>query len=206
VTRSSTAAPGGLLAAALILGACAGASAPPADDSTKAVYNQTTGRLEQIVSDRNRDGQPDTWAHMSGTLVERIEIDRNSDGSPDRWEHYAVIPTGTSVRSSADGRTIITHAEEANGPDAAITRREFFESGEVARVEEDTDLNGSVDKWEQYRDGMLVHVALDLQGKGFADRRLVYGPSGNVERVEADPDGDGRFEPVAPEPSTAPTR
>ena len=39
----------------------------------------------------------------------------------------------------------------------------------------------------------MARLELDLQGKGFPDRRLVYGPDGNVIRTEADPDGDGTF-------------
>ena len=49
------------------------------------------------------------------------------------------------------------------------------------------------DKWESYDAGVLTQVDLDLGGKGFADRRLVYGDGGNVIRIEADPDGDGVF-------------
>jgi hypothetical protein len=195
------------LCACLLIG-CGAASAPAPDEWTKAVYNETTGKLEQIVSDRNRDGRPETWAYMDGAIVRRIEIDRTGDGHPDRWEHYARMAEAVDPARSPDGRTIIERAEEANGPTGAVTRRETYALGVIADVEEDTDLDGRIDKWEHYRTGVLVEVALDLQGRGRADRRLIYLPNGDVSRIEEDPDGDGTFVDVSadgsgPSPRTA---
>jgi hypothetical protein len=180
----------------LACGACRPQPAATADPTIQPVYNEGTGRLEQIVSDRNRDGRPETWAHMDGALLRRIEIDRSGDGVVDRWEHYRALAAGESAADSADGKTLIDRVEEADGQDGTVTRREFYEHGRLARVEEDTDLDGRIDKWERYRAGVLADVALDLHGRGFADRRLVYRDGNQVERVEADEDGDGRFEPV----------
>lgn len=145
------------------------------------VYNLQTGKLEQLVSDRDHDGKPDTRAFMDGATITYIEIDRNADGSPDRWEYYAPSPN------------VIDHAEEANGPDLRITRREFYANGVIRRVVDDTDLDGRPDKWEDYDRGALIKVELDLVGKGYPSQRLVYGPAGDVARIEADPDGDGVF-------------
>ena len=64
----------------------------------------------------------------------------------------------------------------------------------MARVEEDTDGNGAIDKWETYAGGTLVLLALDTQGRGRPDRRLIYRPDGSFDRIEADPSGSGRFE------------
>jgi len=41
-------------------------------------------------------------------------------------------------------------------------------------------------------------MELDLTGQGRPTRRLLYGSSGDVERIEADDDGDGTFEKVSP--------
>ena len=56
-----------------------------------------------------------------------------------------------------------------------------------------------MDKWELYERGQMTRVDLDLKGQGFATRRLVYRLDGAFDRVEEDPDGDGRFQlvPVA---------
>ncbi len=77
-----------------------------------------------------------------------------------------------------------------------MTRREFFVLGAVEHVEEDTDLDGRTDKWEFYEDGQLARVELDLIGKGTPSQRLVYGRDGAVIRLETDPVGDGHFVPV----------
>ena len=53
-------------------------------------------------------------------------------------------------------------------------------------------------RWEFYEDGVLVRVDLDLVGKGYPSQRLVYGPQGDVVRIETDSDGDGRFVSATP--------
>ena len=155
------------------------------------VYNQDTGKLEQLVSDRDGDGRAETRAFMDGAVLKRIEIDRNGDGAVDRWEYYSggrVTAPGAAVEAP-----VIERAEEANGPDSRVTRREFFAAGAVQRVEEDTNMDSRVDKWEFYEGGRLARIDLDLVGKGLPSQRLVYGADGAVVRVETDPDGDGRF-------------
>jgi hypothetical protein len=149
------------------------------------VYNKQTGQLEQLLSDRNGDGKQETRAFMEGAVIKYIEIDRNADGAADRWEYYATSPN------------IIERAEEANGSDARVTRREFYADGAIRRVVDDVDLDGRPDKWEHYGNGLLERVELDLVGKGYASQRLVYGPAGDVIRVEADLAGTGAFKPVA---------
>jgi hypothetical protein len=184
---------------ALLLSACAGCSRPapqPAGDGrTTPVYNKTNGRLEQLVSDRDGDGTPDTRAFMDGTRIARVEIDRDNDGRTDRWEYYLPAPASAPKGGPP---SLIERADEAAGPDQKITRREFFVLGVLQRTEEDTDRDGRMDKWEHYDGSVLTHVEFDLSGCGHAERRLVYGADGNVVRIEVDPDGDGKFEPAPP--------
>ena len=161
----------------------------PGGPEVSPVYNQETGKLEKLVSDKNGDGKVDTWAFMDGAVLKYIEQDRNGDGQPDRWEYYE---EGTITRP---GR--ILRADEANGPSKLVTRREQYENGVIRRVTDDTDADSRPDKWETYENGQLVRVDLDLVGKGYPSQRLVYGEGGVVSRVETDPDGDGVFTPVA---------
>jgi len=164
--------------------ACGGAEPQPAPFITP-VYNAATGRLAEILSDRDGDGRAETRAYMEGTRLVRIEIDRDGDGHVDRWEYYS---------SGGDpGTPTIERAEERGGAARTITRRETFVGGVLQRVEEDTTSDGQPDKWETYEGGRLAFVDLDLAGQGRATRRLVYGGDGNVVRMEADPDGDGTF-------------
>jgi hypothetical protein len=163
------------------------------------VYNPETGKLEQLLSDRDHDGVAETRAFMDGGVIKRIEIDRNHDGKPDRWEYYGP-PQGTADPASP-GANVIDHAEEANGPSDRITRREFYAGGAIARVVDDADGDGRADKWEEYEHGLLVRVDVDTDSKGRATRRLHYDAAGNVTRIETDADGDGHFES-----STAPSK
>src|SRR5215471_7042711 len=117
------------LAAALAV-ACQGASARPpaagaATPTPAATYDQQNGKLSELEFDRNGDGKIDTRAHMDGVLVKSIEIDRNGTGKPDRWEYYEPVPNGAVPATSPDGHSVITRAEEANGKNGKITRREF---------------------------------------------------------------------------------
>jgi hypothetical protein len=166
------------------------AAPPPTTGGATPVYNTETGRLEQLVSDKNGDGKIDTRAHMDGVRLKMIEIDQNSDERPDRWEYY--VPK-KDAPASQPGATVIERVEEAAAQNGTITRREFYVDGVIARTEEDTDLDGRVDKWEHYEGGQLLRVDLDLKGEGFASRRLVYRAGGTFDHVEEDPDGDGRF-------------
>lgn len=180
--------------------ACGGSAPPPPAEGPDVVpsYNPQTGRLERLTSDRNGDGRVDAWAYMDGRRVERFEVDRDADGVVDRTEHYETPPMADTAAPLAGA--VIVRAEESAGPDRPVTRREFYEAGVLQRVEEDTDGDGRVDKWEQHTNGVLSRMDLDLRKRGSADRRLIYTPRGDVERVEADADGDGVFEPVTTTP------
>lgn len=188
----------GLSLGLLLAMACGNASPPPAavDDRTQAVYNKQTGRLEELLSDRDGDGKKETRAFMDGVRFVRIEIDKSGDGKPDRWEFYTPVPAGVKVASSPDGRVMLERTEEAGNNDGKITRREFFENGVLARAEEDTTTDGRVDKWEYYTSGAMSRLELDLQDKGFPSRRMIYDDHGAIIRTEVDPDGDGKFEIV----------
>ena len=191
----------GLRRCSVVLGvlaacACDRPSAQPLEGGATPVYNKQTGRLEQLLSDKNGDGKIDTRAHMDGVRLKMIEIDLNGDERPDRWEYY--VPSKDAKQPSPASQTVIERVEEAAQPNGRITRREFYVEGVIERTEEDTDLDGRVDKWEVYQRGQLARVDLDLLGKGFATRRLVYRDSGTFDRIEEDPDGDGKFEVVHP--------
>jgi hypothetical protein len=189
------------VALAAVVGSC---SAPAAGDGrVKAIYSPTTGRLTELTLDRNGDGHIDTRAFMDGTHVERIEIDRQDRGRTDRWEYYEPGTPAAGSHSGAgaafDQRAVLVRAEEANGPDGkTITRREFYTNGVIARVEEDTDFDGRVDKWEYYEQGALVRMDLDLTGRGAPDRRFLYRADGSLDHVEVDASGSGHFVAAPP--------
>jgi hypothetical protein len=178
----------------------AGCQTPPtgtADGArTEPVYDETTGRLERLESDQDGDGEIDAVAFMDGVHIKHVEIDSDRDGRFDRWEYYVPNPTGEPGPGSPDGRNLLDRAEEREGPDSPVIRREIYVEGVISRIEEDTDGDQRMDKWEYYEAGRLRRLELDLQGKGFPDRRFVYDAQGAMVRLEADPDGDGVFELV----------
>ena len=53
--------------------------------TTKASYDERTGRLKELTSDANGNGRIDTWTEMDGSRPVRSRIDRNEDGRLDRW-------------------------------------------------------------------------------------------------------------------------
>jgi hypothetical protein len=158
-------------------------------------YNAETGRLERIAYDRNRDGTPDAWMYMDGTRPVRAEIDEDHDGSLDRWEYFVDASDGAHTGAAGAVLARVEIAEAGSGP---VTRREFYENGRLACVEEDTTGDGLVDTWETWVDGALATKALDLTGRGTPDRRVVYPAGGRAPRLELDVDGTGQFRPAPP--------
>jgi len=183
--------------ACILASACSDPDTERLKQTTKATYDQSTGRLKELTYDANKNGKIDTWTDMDGTKPLRSRIDMDEDGKPDRWEYYVAAPADAPRGTPP---SVIDHADEGTGagPDRKIMRREFYVRGVLQRTEEDTDNDGRMDKWEYYEGNVLTRVEFDLSGHGHPDRRLVYGADGNVIRIEVDPDGDGKFETAPP--------
>ena len=114
-----------LLAAAFLLSAaCSDPDKERLKQTTKATYDQTTGRLKELTYDANKNGRIDTWTDMDGTRPLRARIDRNEDGKIDRWEYYGdhgqLIKVGFS--RSDDGKP---DAWAFSGPDGKVVRIEI---------------------------------------------------------------------------------
>jgi hypothetical protein len=185
------------IAASLALAGCRGNSGQgPEASGVKTTYSKTTGKLELITYDTNKDGKVDAWSHMDGTRLVSMDIDRDFDGVVDRWEYYgaggALEKVGYSRANDGkadawayqgpDGQ--VARVEVSTRRDGTVSRTEFFEAGKLARVEEDSDGDGKLDKWETYREGALLGAELDTNRDGRPDRRLTYGPDGvKAERL-----------------------
>ena len=203
---------------ALILSSCGSSR----DDSSIApVYDKESGKLQRLDYDSDKDGTTDTVSFMDGQKVIRIEIDKDQDGRVERWEYYGqdqkLVRVGISrlndgivdawSYNAPDGS--VAQVDLSGNRDGRINRKEFYEAGQLVRVEEtapaqspsvSSDLSGgSPDwkpaRWEFYdRSGRLTTVAFDGSGRGVPERRLTYDANGGAH-LEVDPDGDGRFEP-----------
>jgi hypothetical protein len=183
---------------AVLLGAGCGSPMPepPRGGRVTAVYHAETGRLERIAYDRNDDDTPDAWMFMDGTRPVRAELDDDHDGVVDRWEFFAGAEPAPAAGGRAAGAPMLERVEVATGGGGVVTRREFYDNGQIARAEEDTTGDGRVDRWETWTAGALATVALDTTGRGTPDRRLVYPADGSAPVFEVDPDGNGQFRPA----------
>jgi hypothetical protein len=199
--RAALAAP---IAMAILSSMCAG-EPHEAASRISPVYNAETGRLEVLKYDANGNGKVDTWSHMDGAKVLWVEIDTDEDGVVDRWEYYTpdqkLLKVGLSrghtgtpdswvYRDPAGAVAKIEYSSKAKG---VVDRTEIYEHDALVRVEEDTDGDQRVDRWETYVDGALATASYDTAHRGAPDHRLVYRPDGTLDRIETDPDATGTF-------------
>lgn len=199
--------------------ACAACSNPEQERlkaTTKATYDERTGRLKELTSDANGNGRIDTWTDMDGSRPLRSRMDRNEDGRLDRWEYYddtgRLVKVGFSRRDdgkpdawavpAADGR-VSQVLVSSTGDESKIDRWETYdpsaragsgdpESPSPIEIAEDTNRDGRPDKWEKYAGGVLQTAAFDENADGRADRQLTY-RAGALVLIESDPDASGRF-------------
>jgi hypothetical protein len=194
------------------------ACAPPQRASQQqpaAEYDQQTGKLQRLAFDSDDDGRNDAAGILDGTRVKHIEIDTTGNGAIDRWDFYdadgRVVRVGMARQDDGvmDAVAVMgpdqlpARVEVSTRRDGTFDRSEFYQAGRLARAEEDTDGDGRVDKWESYRSNprsgpgeppvVISVVAFDDAAAGRPTRRLVYGPDGQVVRVELDKTGDGTF-------------
>jgi hypothetical protein len=185
-------------------GACVEPVAGPR--RTVPIYEMASGRLIQLNADQNGDGRLDQWTYLDGNRPLRGEGDGDGDGRIDRWEYFDGNAQLTRVGSSSrnDGiEDTWTYVAPAAGErrvelsltrDRHVTRREFYREATLERVEEDTNGDGRLDKWERYANGVLREAAFDTSlTASRADKRLLFDGQGRFEAIEDDSDRDGSF-------------
>lgn len=161
-------------------------------------YDSKTGRLKRLHYDSNGNGRTDTWSLMDGARVIRVDIDKDEDGRIDRWEHYGpgntLIIVGFSrlndgvedawTYANPDGT--VARIQISTRRNGQINRTEFYDRNVLVRAEEDSNLDGKLDKWETFEDGRLAIVAVDTIGQGTPNRRVIHSADG-TSRVEGLP-------------------
>jgi hypothetical protein len=195
----------------LLLVLCAACSDPEGDrlrETTKATYDERSGRLKELTYDANANGRIDTWTEMDGSRPLRSRIDRNEDGRIDRWEYYdadgRVAKVGFSRRDNGQpdawaepgpegriARVLVSSAAD----ESKIDRWETYDPSlpdALSAVEEDTNHDGRPDKWETYSGGQLQKASFDENADGRIDRQLTY-RAGVLALIESQPDGTGGF-------------
>jgi hypothetical protein len=191
----------------LLLVLLAGCSANQPAQSVVPSYDAYTRRLLRLSADQNGDGRIDQWTYLDGNRALRGEADADGDGRIDRWEYFeadgsvssigtsssndGIEDTWTSTRATADGEM---HVATSTRRDRARDRHAYYKGQTLLRVEEDTNGDGLVDKWDRYDGAVLREVAFDMSfTRGKPDRRALYDSRGRFSGVEIDPDGDGTF-------------
>jgi hypothetical protein len=202
------------IALSSVLAGCSFAE-PPTRDTPSVKYDPVSGRLKELAFDTTKNGRNDSVGFMDGTHVQRIEVDEDEDGKVDRWEFYGAgrrlerLGFSRQRNGVLDAMALYGEAgdveriEISTRSDGLFNRTEFYQSGSLARVEEDTNGDGRIDKWETFaidprgpagQSGPIVTASFDDLFRGTPTRRLVYLPDGSgVSRVEVDLDGDGIF-------------
>jgi hypothetical protein len=187
----------------LLLSACA---LPPDHSRARASYDAYTAKLIQLSADTNLDGRLDQWTFLDGNRPLRGEADTEQDGRIDRWEYFdadaRLVRVGTSSRNDGiedtwtyvqpvDG---VSRIDRSRGRDRHIDRREYLAKDVLVRAEEDTNLDGRLDRWDRYEGGRLREAAFDTSfTAGRPDRRVLYDAAGKYVAVEEDRDRDGTF-------------
>jgi hypothetical protein len=101
------------------------------------------------------------------------------------------------ARTRAGGRTV--EARELHGPDGTVLARFYFEPGASAPLlrEEDSQLDGTPDRWTAYANGRPSEVFEDRGASGHVNAHIRLAPDGvSTETIEIDLDGDGHAERV----------
>ena len=196
---------------AIIVSGCGG---EPHTGVVTPSYDRFSARLVQLSADLNGDGRIDQRTYMDGNRPLRGEADTDGDGRVDRWEYFdqqaALVRVGTSSRNDGIEDTwtwaALTPAGErrvslATRRDRQLDREEFFRDTTLSRTADDTNGDGKPDKWDVYTNSVLREVSFDTKfTRGRADRRLIYDERGQLTGIEADDDGDGRFERLVASP------
>jgi hypothetical protein len=195
----------------LLCAACANGEDARIRETSKGKYDPVTGKLIELTYDKNQNGRIDTWVAMDGARPVSARVDADEDGQIDRWEQYDAEGRLTKVGESRaktgkadmwatmrpDGTpAVIEFLEVSNvtGRDGVV-RREFYENGAKARAEEDTDGDGTMDRWERFDAGRLAAVEFDDDRKrdGRPAQRFTYDAKGTLILIETDPDGHGGY-------------
>jgi hypothetical protein len=199
-----------LIACLSLLPACS--PLPPQNGRVVPSYDDFSRRLMRLSADQDGDGRHDQWTYVDGNRTLRGEADTDADGKIDRWEYFgpdgALTSVGTSSRNDGveDSWAMTapageTHLARSTARDRVMDRHEYFRGETLLRVEEDTNRDGLIDKWDRYEGAVLREVAFDMTfSRGRADRRATYDARGRFIGVEIDPDGDGTFVAAPGEP------
>ncbi len=160
-------------------------------------YYDEAGRLAVAEYDSTNHGRADTIAHYDeNRRIRLIEVDEDLDGWVDRFEYYDAAGRLEKVGRcrkqqgrpdewiyrGPDGRA--ARIEYDDDGDGKPERADVVKGGIVVGTETDSDRDGRMDRWQGWTAGHLTSEEVDTDKDGKPDRRLVYGPTGKLLRME----------------------
>lgn len=186
------------LFALLMLIACnkkSGKTTPTTPESNLTIDASLCDTDDKNVAtfDFNRDGQPDVWRLVKveddgGTKVEWVtckQVDFDHDGRKDWVVGYGRKGTRSFEKADMDwdGKfDLQTIFDPKTGKRGQVERDTNFDgkfdvtelydaTGQVTSIKHDSNSDGQVDEWEQYKEGLLVAILYDDDFDGQVDRR-----------------------------------
>src|SRR5688572_9837601 len=167
-----------------------------AADATSPKVDPTlcdTNGKNVVTYDLNKDNRPDVWRlykteDEGGTKIEFMtckQVDGNRDGKKDwvvaynrkgnplferrdldfdgKWDVNMVYDTKT---------TVLAESERDTNFDGAYDVKEYYDTGgAVSSIRSDRNGDGQPDRWEQYKDDILLAILYDDDFDGKVDRR-----------------------------------
>ncbi len=162
-------------------------------------------RADDVARARQAPGTARKTEPAPTGLADRVR-DRDGDGRPDLWSYHDANgqPTRELLDEDGDGspdRTVWfepetgneARVEEDTNLDGRVDSWVEFKGGEVARQRRDRDYDGQLDTWTFYEAGVLARQEEDTSGDGFRNRVSFY-DAGRLVREREDRDGDGRVD------------
>ncbi len=140
------------------------------------------GKGAELV-DANGDGRPDIVIVREGGREVCRAVDLNLDGTFDRWTYL-----------DAEGR--VRRQESDYDRDGRIDEIALFQGGVVIERRAATTLHGQLDTWHFYEQGKVVRTERDSNGDGVVDQWWEY-RSPECPLIHADVNNDGRPDPGA---------
>ena len=136
-----------------------------AGETVRVVINERTRRAAELRlgGDAADAIHPRLDPATGGVVLER---DLDGDGLTDRWEYYA--------HDGERGRQLEKVGFSLAGDEVEDAWAYYGGDGQLTRIEVSTARDGVVDRWEHYRDDVLVLVETDTDGDGRADERSVW--------------------------------
>ena len=182
-----------------------------------------------VTYDLNKDNRPDVWRlykteDEGGTKIEFLtckQVDVNRDGKKDWVVAYNRKGNPLFERSDKDydGKwdtsaiydtklAILAEVERDTDFDGAMDVKEYYDTaGALSSVRHDRNRDGQPDKWEQYKDTILLAILYDDDFDGKVDRREeIPGARPKVEMpTTEDPMATGSIDDKSAPKPTQPT-